>query len=165
MTSGVPIDPIPVGGPPLVGEIVDFDEARGVGLVQVVGGRSAPFHCTAIADGSRRIEVGTVVALRLAAGRLGRTEARWVRPLPGVTSRGASLRVANGRLGDPPSQLDQLAPGLALGPVPSLPVPAVPVPSVSDADTPPSGTPPVAGPVPGDGGEAGPAASSPPSPD
>jgi hypothetical protein len=165
MTTGVPIDPIPVGGPPLVGEVVDFDEARGLGLVQVVGGRSAPFHCTAIADGSRRIAVGTVVALRLAAGRLGRTEARWIRPLPGVTSRGASLRAANGRQGDPSAELDQLAPGLALGPVPSVPVPAVPVPSVSDADTPPSGSPPVVGPARGEAGEAGPQPSPFPSPD
>ena len=40
------------------------------------------FHCTAITDGSRRIEVGAVVAFVVAAGRLGRLEARLGPPAP-----------------------------------------------------------------------------------
>ncbi len=125
MPEPTAVEPIPVGGAPLVGEVVEFDEDRGIGCIQI-GDRTTPFHCTAITDGTRHIEVGTVVAIRLGAGRLGRVEARWVRPLPGVTSRGASLRSANG-LAEP-----QVGPGPALGPLPSPPA--------SAEDTPPSGT-------------------------
>jgi hypothetical protein len=39
-----------------------------------------PFHCTAIADGSRTIEVGTFVTFDVVAGRLGRWEASAVTP-------------------------------------------------------------------------------------
>ena len=128
----VPIEPLPVGGPPLVGEVVDFDEGRGTGIVQV-GERQAAFHCTAITDGSRQIEVGTVVAVGLRAGRLGRVEARWVRPLPGVGGRGATVRVGRartvGQRDGPPS------PGSAS----RLPGPTSPG-EGSDA-TPPSGIP------------------------
>jgi cold shock CspA family protein len=34
-----------------------------------------PFHCTAIADGTRRIDVGRRVAFAVAPGNLGRWEA------------------------------------------------------------------------------------------
>ena len=137
MPDAVPIEPLPVGDPPLVGEVVDFDEPRGLGTVRV-GEREAGFHCTAITDGSRNIEVGTVVAVRLHAGRLGRIEARWVRPLPGVTSRGASLG-GGGR-----SSSGQPVSGLAVGPPPAESGARSGRPRGSD--TPPSGIPPVTGP-------------------
>ena len=50
------------GRSPLVGDVVEFDEPRGLGMVEYGPGRRLPFHCTAITDGSRRIAVGTVVA-------------------------------------------------------------------------------------------------------
>jgi hypothetical protein len=42
------------------GTVVEFDPERGLGTVSAESGRY-PFHCTELADGSRRIEVGTVV--------------------------------------------------------------------------------------------------------
>lgn len=125
MPEATPVEPIPVGGAPLIGEVVEFDDDRGIGCIKI-GDRTAPFHCTAITDGTRHIEVGTIVALRMAAGRLGRAEARWVRPLPGVATRGATVRSADGTVREP-----QVGPGPALGPLPSPP---------SAGDTPPSGT-------------------------
>jgi hypothetical protein len=86
-----PVDLIPVGKAPLVGDVVEFDDPRGLGVVEYGPGRRVGFHCTAITDGSRTIAVGTVVALVVAAGRLGRLEARYVRPLPGVVSPGSTL--------------------------------------------------------------------------
>ena len=80
-------DLIPVGGTTLIGTVLEFDDHRGVGLVGC-GDRFVPFHCTAITDGSRHIEVGTVVAVRIGPARLGRFEARSVRPLPGVPATG-----------------------------------------------------------------------------
>jgi len=58
-----------------LGTVVEFDEARGLGEVQSPAGRW-PFHCTAIADGTRTIAVGTAVAFEVVAGHLGRDEAR-----------------------------------------------------------------------------------------
>ena len=84
-------DLVPVGRTPLVGDVIEFDEPRGLGVIEYGFGRQLPFHCTAITDGSRQIAVGTVVAFGVAAGRLGRLEARYVRPLPGVVSPGSSL--------------------------------------------------------------------------
>ena len=56
--------------------IVDtFDEARGLGTVRTDGGDVLDFHCTAIADGSRRIPEGQPVRFVVVAGRLGRWEA------------------------------------------------------------------------------------------
>ena len=54
--------------------MTDFDETVGLGAVDSDGERFA-FHCTQIADGTRRIEVGTEVTFTLLAGRLGRWEA------------------------------------------------------------------------------------------
>jgi hypothetical protein len=39
-----------------------------------------PFHCTAIADGSRSILVGTAVSYAVRPGPLGRWEAAGLRP-------------------------------------------------------------------------------------
>jgi CspA family cold shock protein len=57
------------------GRVTVFDEPGGLGTVVTDYGRSLPFHCTAIADGSRTIAVGTRVAFSVVAGHLGRWEA------------------------------------------------------------------------------------------
>ena len=53
------------------GEVLDADSRR-----------SYPFHCTAIADGSRLIDVGTDVVFEVAPGRMGRWEGRGLKPAP-----------------------------------------------------------------------------------
>jgi cold shock CspA family protein len=65
------------------GAVSAFDQRRGVGSVSDPDGATWPFHATAISDGSRDIEVGTVVRFRLAPGHGGRYEARTVTPLVG----------------------------------------------------------------------------------
>ena len=68
------------------GHVRVFDEARGLGEVETADGLRYPFHCTAIADGSRRIAVGASVVFEIGAGPLGITEARNVRPEQTITS-------------------------------------------------------------------------------
>jgi cold shock CspA family protein len=58
----------------LEGVVVEFDEPRGLGVVEA-GGRAYPFHCTQIADGTRTVEVGTAVTFDVRPGTLGRWEA------------------------------------------------------------------------------------------
>lgn len=58
-----------------MGSVATFDERRGLGTVVSDDGRSFSFHCTAIADGSRTIAVGTRVAFSVVAGHLGQWEA------------------------------------------------------------------------------------------
>lgn len=72
------------------GTVVAFDEDAGLGTVAEDGGPEHPFHCTAIADGTRTIEVGARVRYRVAAGLLGRWEARSVEPEPEPGSRSRS---------------------------------------------------------------------------
>ena len=81
----------PVGRSPSIGNVAEFDDPRGLGSLEYGPGLRLGFHCTAITDGTRQIEVGTVVAFTVAAGRLGRLEARSVRPLPGVAPPGSTL--------------------------------------------------------------------------
>jgi CspA family cold shock protein len=89
-----------MGSRRLVGTVVGFDEAAGLGDIEASGagagsaGGSAggpagggpaeagryPFHCTQIADGSRSVAVGTRVSFGLLAGRAGRWEAADIRP-------------------------------------------------------------------------------------
>ncbi|HEY1633968.1 MAG TPA: hypothetical protein VGF64_04365 [Acidimicrobiales bacterium] len=64
------------------GRVATFDEERGLGSVVTDDGRFFPFHCTAIADGSRTIAVGTRVALSVVAGHLGRWEATGLASCP-----------------------------------------------------------------------------------
>src|ERR1019366_4752380 len=90
---------VPVGRAPLVGDVAEFDEQRGLGSIEYGPGQVIPFHCTAITDGTRRIEAGAVVSFRIAAGRLGRLEARSVRPLPGVVAPGSTLAPGQGGSG------------------------------------------------------------------
>jgi len=60
--------------------VVEFDEHAGTGTVEGEDGAHLFFHCVAIADGSRRIDVGTAVAYEVVAGHLGRWEAWAIRP-------------------------------------------------------------------------------------
>jgi len=59
----------------MTGTVVSFDEHAGYGRVRGDGGVELFFHCTAIADGSRTIDVGTPVAFDVVAGHHGRWEA------------------------------------------------------------------------------------------
>jgi cold shock CspA family protein len=74
------MDSTVVEGSGVVGNVVDFDEHRGLGTVEADGTRY-PFHCTAIADGSRTVEVGTTVRFEVRPGPLGRWEASHLTPV------------------------------------------------------------------------------------
>jgi cold shock CspA family protein len=69
------------GAGPRRGVVTAFDDDRGLGTVTGEDGRAWPFHCTAILDGSRFVEVGTAVLFDVAPGHLGRVEARQLRTL------------------------------------------------------------------------------------
>ena len=58
----------------MVGEVIDFDEDGGYGTVRAAGGVEYFFHCTAVADGSRTIEVGTSVHFQVVPGGRGHWE-------------------------------------------------------------------------------------------
>jgi cold shock CspA family protein len=63
------------------GRVATFDDPEGYGTV--VSDDPAGtwfFHCTAIADGTRALEVGAAVAFEVVPGRLGRFEATDLRP-------------------------------------------------------------------------------------
>ena len=63
------------------GRVAGYDDHRGRGEIEVGGGDFRfPFHCTAIADGSRSIAEGTPVQFRLVIGPLGALEATAVAP-------------------------------------------------------------------------------------
>ena len=57
------------------GVIASFDDPRGLGVIRSEDGRSFPFHCTAIADGTRTIGEGRTVSFVVVAGHLGQWEA------------------------------------------------------------------------------------------
>lgn len=57
------------------GRIATFDDHVGRGEVEARGGMHFPFHCTAIADGTRTIAPDTPVRFRLVPGPLGALEA------------------------------------------------------------------------------------------
>jgi cold shock CspA family protein len=73
--------PAPTAGP-LLGRVASFDPARGLGTVEDDEGTAYGFHATAIADGTRRIDVGTAVAFTVAPGHGGRDEIRALVSLP-----------------------------------------------------------------------------------
>lgn len=100
--SGI-VDLPPARHVPLIGRVGEFDEARGIGVVEYGERRRFPFHCTAISDGSRIIAVGTVVAIEVSAGHLGRLEAVSVRPLVGVQDAGG----LHSRQPDPDSPMEE----------------------------------------------------------
>ncbi len=56
------------------GTVATFDEDRGLGTIESEG-RTFPFHCTQIADGTRTIAVGTAVTFDVRPGHLGQWEA------------------------------------------------------------------------------------------
>lgn len=60
------------------GTVARFDP-DGWGVIHDTDGFDHPFHCTALADGSRRIDPGTEVGFELAPGRQGRWEATAIR--------------------------------------------------------------------------------------
>jgi cold shock CspA family protein len=68
-----------------LGVVTEFDEQRGLGVVRS-SRQLLSFHCAAIADGTRTIEVGTPVAFREVAGQLGRWEARVIQPLSAASA-------------------------------------------------------------------------------
>ncbi len=60
------------------GQVTQFDEAVGLGVITSDSGVEHSFHCIEIADGSRTIDVGAVVSFDLLA-KLGRYEAANIR--------------------------------------------------------------------------------------
>ena len=62
------------------GRVAEFDDHRGRGEIEARGGLRFPFHCTAIADGSRTIEPDAPVRFRLVIGPLGALEATAIDP-------------------------------------------------------------------------------------
>jgi cold shock CspA family protein len=63
------------------GTVTEFDDDKGFGTVREdATGDEHFFHCTAIADGTRTIEVGAAVTFDVVPGRNGQWEARAIRP-------------------------------------------------------------------------------------
>ncbi len=63
------------------GTVVAFDDAKGYGTVREDDTDVEHFfHCTAITDGTRTIDVGALVTFDVVAGRNGTWEARSVAP-------------------------------------------------------------------------------------
>ena len=58
----------------LVGTVVEFDAAVGLGRLSTSDGATYPFHCIEIADGSRVVALGTQVTFDVIC-KLGRYEA------------------------------------------------------------------------------------------
>jgi CspA family cold shock protein len=63
----------------LTGRVVEFDERRGLGVVESSAGTRYEFHCTAIADGTRTIAGDARVEFTLVPGPVGRFEAGAIR--------------------------------------------------------------------------------------
>ncbi len=63
-----------------LGTVATFDDPAGLGEVRTDDGDLLPFHCTAIADGTRTIAEGAEVSFVVVAGRSGRWEAGDLRP-------------------------------------------------------------------------------------
>lgn len=66
---------------PRRGTVTTFDDPRGIGVVTDDDGTEFPFHCTAVADGSRHVDEGAVVSFVMRPGHLGRYEARDIVPV------------------------------------------------------------------------------------
>ncbi len=63
----------------MTGVVTEFDADRGLGVVTASDGATYLFHCVAIADGSRTIDVGKAVTFE-ALAKFGRHEATAIRP-------------------------------------------------------------------------------------
>lgn len=61
------------------GVVGAFDAAAGLGTIETEDGAALAFHCVAIADGTRTIEVGVPVSFTLVP-KFGRYEASDIRP-------------------------------------------------------------------------------------
>lgn len=86
------------------GTVASFDDHRGLGVVVDRDGREWPFHCTAIAGGTRTIEVGVPVAFVKVAGNLGEMWADELTQLPPTLPPSPSeARPPSGEPGSPPS--------------------------------------------------------------
>ncbi|MGH9129758.1 MAG: hypothetical protein ACRDY2_12575 [Acidimicrobiales bacterium] len=70
------------------GRVAGFDFERGLGTVVDASGAPTPFHCTAVADGTRSIEVGTEVFYEIEPGPGARLWATNVTALPPLAHRG-----------------------------------------------------------------------------
>lgn len=68
------------------GRVTSFEEDRGLGTVTAPDGATWPFHCTAIAGGTRSIDVGVEVLFETAAGPDGRWWATCVTALRRLTT-------------------------------------------------------------------------------
>jgi cold shock CspA family protein len=73
-------DLLPAAGPHL-GCVASFDRTRGLGRVEESDGTGYLFHATAIADGSRDIEVDAAVTFTVTPGHRGEFEARSLTPI------------------------------------------------------------------------------------
>jgi len=62
------------------GVVTEFDDAAGLGTITAEDGTAFRFHCTAITDGTRTIDVDTKVEFELRPARNGRYEAGTVTP-------------------------------------------------------------------------------------
>ncbi len=51
--------------------MIGYDEKRGLGVIELTGGRHLAFHATSVTDGSRRVEPGSRVACTIGPGHLG----------------------------------------------------------------------------------------------
>ena len=67
------------------GRVAAFDERRGLGTIEAEGGEY-PFHCTAILDGTRTIDVGAEVSFEVQAAGMGRWEATAIAGRPPSSS-------------------------------------------------------------------------------
>jgi cold shock CspA family protein len=59
------------------GTVTSFDKRVGLGEITALDGTVVPFHCIAIADGTRDIELGAAVEFELLP-KLGRYEANHI---------------------------------------------------------------------------------------
>jgi cold shock CspA family protein len=69
------------------GVVATFDDFKGYGTVRMPDGRELFFHCTAIADGTRTIEIDTPVTFERVPGHRGQWEAHDLRATSVVSQR------------------------------------------------------------------------------
>jgi len=65
-----------------MGTVSSFDDDAGLGTISAEDGTTFAFHCTAIADGTRTIEVNTKVDFEPTPARHGTWEAGAITPQP-----------------------------------------------------------------------------------
>lgn len=85
--AATPLVGLPLGvlGDWRAGTVVTFAEGTGLGQIEQHGGvedgRRWPFHCVALTDGSRHVDLHAAVRFQLAAAPAGGLEARRVLPV------------------------------------------------------------------------------------